>query len=71
LTPFFFRKIPVNTAGSDILESVKGIGPSLAGKIIDYRDRNGGISRAGELCRIDGIGKQRLEQLSQHLSFEE
>ncbi len=71
LSPFFFRKIPVNRADREMLESVAGIGPSLAEKIIAYRRTAGRITSADELCRIDGIGKQRSEKLSQYLSFTE
>lgn len=69
LTPFFFDKLPVNSAGREALESIQGIGPSLAEKIIAYRNKKGNISSSEELSQIDGIGVRRAEELANSLSF--
>ena len=47
------------------LEELDGIGPTLAARIIEYRDENGGFESVDELREVDGIGDKRLESLSE------
>ena len=60
------QRIDINTATAAQLEQLPGIGPSLAQKIIDYRDANGAFTSVGELLNVPGIGTGRLEDI---LSF--
>jgi len=64
------RKIDINTADTYLLQSLPGIGPSLAGKIIEYRHENGSFSEPEELLKVKGIGRQKLQELEKHISFE-
>jgi competence protein ComEA len=45
------------------LEELDGIGPTLAARIIEYRDAHGGFRSIEELGEVDGIGEVRLEAL--------
>jgi competence protein ComEA len=45
------------------LGELDGIGPTLAARIIEYRDANGGFRSVEELGEVDGIGEVRLEAL--------
>ena len=45
------------------LEELDGIGPTLAARILEYRDSNGGFRSVEELGEVDGIGEVRLEAL--------
>ena len=45
------------------LEELDGIGPTLAARIIEYRDANGGFRSVEELGEVDGIGEVRLAAL--------
>jgi competence protein ComEA len=47
------------------LEELDGIGPTLAARILEYRDAHGGFSSVEELGEVDGIGEVRLEALRQ------
>ena len=47
------------------LEELDGIGPTLAARIIEYRDAHGGFRSVEELGEVDGIGEVRLEALRQ------
>lgn len=49
------------------LESIPGIGPALAGRILEYRDRNNPVS-VEELEQVPGIGTKRLEVLKEFLA---
>ena len=56
-------KIHLSTATAEQLEEVDGIGPTLAERIIEYRDAHGGLRSLDELSEVDGIGEQRLATL--------
>ena len=47
------------------LEELDGIGPTLAARILEYRDTHGGFRSVEELGEVDGIGEVRLEALRQ------
>lgn len=56
---------PVNlsTATAEQLDEIDGIGPTLAERIVEYRDAHGGFGSIDELGQVDGIGEQRLATL--------
>jgi competence protein ComEA len=56
-------KIHLSTATAEQLEEVDGIGPTLAERIVEYRDENGGFRSLDELAEVEGIGEQRLATL--------
>lgn len=55
--------ISLATATQAQLEELDGIGPTLAARILEYRDANGGFRSVEELGEVDGIGEVRLEAL--------
>ncbi len=69
LEPFFFRQIPANSASSQLLQTLPGIGPGLAAKIVQWREEHGSLKSADELARIPGIGKKRAASLAAYLDF--
>lgn len=58
-------KVNLNTASLAELETLPGIGPVLAGRIVDYRTRQGGFRTTSDLRKVDGIGNARYEQLKE------
>jgi competence protein ComEA len=54
----------LNTATQTDLEALPGIGPVLAGAIIDERERRGGFRSVQELRDVDGIGDKRFAALA-------
>jgi competence protein ComEA len=55
--------INLNTATLTELDSLPGVGPVLAQRILDARDAQGGFRAVGDLRKVDGIGDARYEQL--------
>ena len=53
--------INVNTATIEQLMTVKGIGPTTAQNIIDYRTTNGPFKVVEDLDKVKGIGPMKLE----------
>ena len=68
-TPFFFELIPINGADKDILMSVKGIGPSLAEDIVEYRQQFGPFTKSTDLQKIKGIGPNRAAKFATVFTF--
>jgi competence protein ComEA len=56
-------KIHLSTATAEQLDEIDGIGPTLAERIIEYRDAHGGFRSIDELSEVDGIGETRLTAL--------
>jgi competence protein ComEA len=56
-------QVNLNTATQEALESLPGIGPSTASKIIADREQNGPFASVDELTRVSGIGDKKLASL--------
>lgn len=56
-------KVNINTADSTALDSLPGIGPALAQRIIDYRQQHGPFARLEDIMEVSGIGPGTFEKL--------
>lgn len=61
--------VNVNTADSATLEQLPGIGPALAGRIIDHREQVGPFGSLEDLDAVSGIGPAMMEQLDGLVSW--
>jgi competence protein ComEA len=57
------ERVNINTATTSELQTLPGIGPALAQRIIDYRATNGPFQAPEDVVRVRGIGEQTFEQL--------
>jgi len=55
--------INLNTATEPQLETLDGVGPATAAKILDYRRTHGGFRSVDDLDQVSGIGPKRLAAL--------
>lgn len=55
--------VNINTASASELQSLSGIGPSMAQSIIDERTKNGPFASVDDLMRVSGIGEKKLAKI--------
>lgn len=63
--------ININTASQFELETLPGIGPTTAQKIIDYRDGNGPFASIDDIINVSGIGPVTLERIRDLITVDE
>ena len=56
-------KININTAGSELLQSLHGIGPAAAKRIISYREKNGKFNAVEDIMNVNDIGKKTFDSI--------
>lgn len=61
--------VRLNSATQGELESLPGIGPSLAGRILEYRSRHGAFQRIEDVQQVPGIGPGRFKQMRDRLAL--
>jgi competence protein ComEA len=64
------QKININTASVAELETLSGIGPVLAQRIVDYRQANGAFQKPEDLKKVKGIGDSIFERIQGMVTVE-
>lgn len=59
--------ISLGSASVEQLDTIDGIGPVTAAKIVEYRDQHGGLASVDQLDRVSGIGPATMESLRARL----
>ena len=67
--PYNPSKININFASEKELTQLKGIGNSLAKKIIEYRNKNGSFENAEQLRKVKGLGSKKIALIESQISF--
>lgn len=62
--------VHINTATIEELDTLPGVGPALAERIIAYRDANGAFTSLEELDNVEGIGPALLADLQGLIAFD-
>ena len=61
--------INVNKAGVDELMQLKGVGKTVAERIVNYRKENGSFESSDDLKKIKGIGGKRFENIKDNIKL--
>jgi competence protein ComEA len=61
-------RVSLGSASADDLDGLDGIGPTLAKRIVDYRQSHGGFRSIDDLRGVEGIGEKRLAALRKALN---
>lgn len=62
--------VNINTATQSELEAVRGLGPSKAKAIMEYREKRGNFRSIDELDNVKGFGKASIDKLRGELTVE-
>jgi len=60
--------VNLNTATAEQLDTLPGVGPVTAQKILEWRSAHGAFSSVDELLEVDGIGEKTLSDLAPHVT---
>lgn len=61
--------VNINRATKAEFDSLVGIGPVIAGKIVTYRNQNGSFMAIDDLLKVSGIGAKTLERIRPRLTL--
>lgn len=61
--------ININTATQEELDTLPGIGPATAAKIIEYRKEKGKFKQKEEIKEVSGIGEAKYEKIKEYISI--
>ena len=61
--------VDINSADEETLQTLPGIGPALAERIVAYREENGGFRYLYELTNVKGIGSSTFEALQEFITL--
>ena len=62
--------VNLNTANFSELDSLPGIGPVMAERILEFRKKNGIFKRAEDLMNVRGIGERKFLKLRDYIVVE-
>lgn len=68
--PVIAEKININSADADELDKLRGIGVSLAQRIIDYREKNGEFVTIEEIMKVPGISESKFADMRDFICAE-
>ena len=57
-------RLDLNAATQEELESLPGIGPVLARRILQYREDHGGFTAVSELLEVEGVGEKIYQKIA-------
>lgn len=63
-------KVNINTATQNELENLPGIGPSIASRIIEYRQQNGKFNKIEDLQNVKGIGDAKFNNVKEYVTVQ-
>jgi len=68
--PHARRRVSLNRATRQELESLPGVGPGLAARVVEHRERHGPFRRVEHLLLVRGFGERRFRQIEPFVTAE-
>lgn len=62
--------ININTADEKELQQIRGVGPVIAGRIVEYRTQNGMFQSIEEIKKVRGIGEKTFEKMRDSITVQ-
>ncbi len=62
------RKVNLNTATVAELDTLPGIGPTTAARIIEFRSKNGAFKKPEDVMAVKGIGEKKFLKLKERIT---
>ncbi len=63
-----YGKVNINVATQTELETLTGIGPSIAAKIIEYRNKNGKFNTKEDIKKVSGVGNEKYNGIKDEIT---
>jgi competence protein ComEA len=60
-------KVNLNTATVEQLQTLPGVGPAMAKKIVEHRSKSGKFTKVEEILNIQGIGEKKFQKMKDRL----
>lgn len=60
--------INLNTADENELQKIRGVGPAVAKRIVDYREQNGKFKTIEDIKKVRGIGEKTFEKIKDSIT---
>jgi competence protein ComEA len=61
-------KVNLNAATAAQLATLPGIGPKVAARIVEYRQKSGGFKSVQELMNVQGVGEKSFQKLQSYVT---
>ena len=61
--------VNINTANLSELQTLDGIGPSMANKIISYREKEGYFTKPEDIMNVSGIGESKYNKIKEKITI--
>ena len=63
------KVVNFNTATAEELQTIRGIGPAIAGRILEYRKEHGRFEKIEDVAKVRGIGEAKLQKMKTQVSI--
>ncbi|MEO0156064.1 MAG: helix-hairpin-helix domain-containing protein [candidate division WOR-3 bacterium] len=63
------RQISINIASEEQLAMLPGIGPALAQRIVEFREKNGEFKKIEDIKKVKGVGEKLFEKIKSYIKL--